>query len=179
MADARLIKIQNISMLKYLIVFLICFYAEGLAAQNLNPGFKSLIDSITDHKIPQLYVEDFVKMDRNDVYVLDIREKEEYQVSHLKNARNAGYFWFDMRTIYDIPFDAHVVVYCSVGNRSGKIAEKLLNAGYKNVYNLYGGIFEWVNSGQPVYKLNGAQTSEIHTYNKDWERWVEKGTKVN
>jgi rhodanese-related sulfurtransferase len=166
-------------MLKYLFFLLTCFFTADLLAQNPDHGFKSLVDSLTDHKISQLSVEDFLTMDRSEVYVLDIREKEEFQVSHLKGARNVGYFWFDMRTIYDIPMDAHVVVYCSIGNRSGKIAEKLLHAGYKNVYNLYGGIFEWVNSGQPVYKVNGAQTSEIHTYNKDWERWVEKGTKVN
>ncbi|HEY1008699.1 MAG TPA: rhodanese-like domain-containing protein [Daejeonella sp.] len=166
-------------MLKYLLVFLICLCGISLSAQNTNPGFKAMIDSITDPKIPQLRVEEFIKMDRNDVYLLDTREKEEYEVSHLKNARNAGYFWFDMRTVYDIPFDAHIVVYCTAGGRSGKIAEKLLNAGYKNVYNLYGGIFEWINSGQPVYKQNGAQTSEIHTYSKDWEPWVERGTKVN
>jgi hypothetical protein len=74
--------------------------------------------------------------------------------------------------------DAHIVLYCSLGSRSEKIAEKLISAGYKNVYNLYGGIFEWINAGQPVYKLNGVQTSEIHTYSRDWARWVEKGTKV-
>ncbi len=166
-------------MLKYLLFILICFKAGSLSAQSIDPDFKTLIDSISDQKVPQLSIADFIKMNKIEVYVLDIREKEEYEVSHLKNARNTGYFWFDMRTIYDIPSDAHIVVYCSVGNRSEKIAEKLLSAGYKNVYNLYGGIFEWVNSGQPVYKLNGTQTSEIHTYSKEWERWVEKGTKVN
>lgn len=118
-------------------------------------------------------------MNKSDLFVLDIREEEEYKVSHLKNARHVGYFWFDMRKIYDIPKDAQLVLYCSIGNRSEKIAQKLMNAGYRNVNILYGGIFEWVNSGQPVYKLNGAQTSEIHTYSKKLARWVEKGTRVN
>jgi rhodanese-related sulfurtransferase len=166
-------------MLKYLFLFLSIFFTADLMAQNQDLGFKALIDSLTNHKISQLTIEDFLKMDRSEVYVLDIREKEEFEVSHIKAARNVGYFWFDMRTVYDIPLDADVVVYCSIGNRSEKIAEKLLHAGYKNIYNLHGGIFEWINSGQPVYKLNGAQTSEIHTYSKDWEQWVEKGSKVN
>lgn len=145
----------------------------------MDPAFKLMLESNYDHKVPKISTEEFIRMNRNEVFVLDTRENEEFKVSHLKNARNVGYFWFDMRKIYDIPRDADIVVYCSVGIRSGKIGQKLINAGYKNVYNLYGGIFEWVNSGQPVYKLNGVQTSEIHTYNKDWARWVGKGTKVN
>lgn len=148
-------------------------------AQTMNPDFRLMLDSIIDHKVPHISVEEFIKMNKNEVFVLDIREDKEFKVSHLKNARNVGYIWFDMRKIYDIPRDADIVVYCSVGFRSEKIGKKLINAGYKNVYNLYGGIFEWVNSGQPVYKLNGVQTSEIHTYNKAWAKWVEKGTKVN
>ena len=144
----------------------------------MNPDFKLMLDSIYDHKVPLISIEEFIEMNKNEVFVLDIREEKEFNVSHLKNARNPGYFWFDMRKVYDIPRDANIVVYCSVGIRSEKIGQKLIKAGYKNVYNLYGGIFEWVNSGRPVYKSNGVQTSEVHTYNKEWARWVVKGTKV-
>ena len=124
-------------------------------------------------------VDDFIKINKQDLYILDTREKEEYDVSQIKNARNVGSFWFDMRKVYDIPLNAKIIVYCSVGVRSEKIGEKLLNAGYKNVFNLYGGIFEWVNQGHPVYKQNGVQTAEIHTYNESWAAWAEHGTKVN
>lgn len=165
-------------MLKYLLIFL-CFFTGEALAQVKNHDFKLMLDSIYEHKVPHLSVEDFITMSKNDMYLLDAREEEEFNVSHLKNARNVGYFWFDMRKVYDIPQDANIVVYCSLGIRGEKIAEKLLNAGYKNVHNLYGGIFEWVNIGQPVYKDNGVQTSEIHTYSQEWEKWVEKGTKVN
>jgi rhodanese-related sulfurtransferase len=113
------------------------------------------------------------------MYLLDTREEEEFNVSHLKNARHAGYFWFDMRKVYDIPLDAQIILYCSVGYRSEKIGRKLLDAGFKNVFNLYGGIFEWINQGNPVYNNNDVQTSEIHTYNNDWAHWVNRGTKVN
>jgi phosphatidylethanolamine-binding protein (PEBP) family uncharacterized protein len=81
--------------------------------------------------------------------------------------------------VWNIPANATVVVYCSVGVRSEKIGEKLIAAGYKNVLNLYGGIFEWVNQNLPVYKQNGVQTAEIHTYDNNWERWAERGTRVN
>lgn len=166
-------------MLKYFLSTLLWISISGLMAQTTIPDFKLMLDSIYDQKIPQISVENFIGMNKNEVFVLDTRENEEFNVSHLKNARHVGYFWFDMRKVYDIPVTANIVVYCTVGTRSEKIVQKLINAGYKNVHSLYGGIFAWVNSGQPVYKLNGVQTSEIHTYNKDWAQWVEKGTKVN
>jgi hypothetical protein len=55
----------------------------------------------------------------------------------------------------------------------------LLKNGFQKVHNLYGGIFEWINQHQPVYKSNGVQTTEIHTYNKEWAKWVNNGTKIN
>ncbi|MHB1177742.1 MAG: rhodanese-like domain-containing protein [Daejeonella sp.] len=165
-------------MSKYFLI-LIYFITGGASAQIKHSEYKLMLDSIYEHKIPVISVEEFIKMNKYALYVLDAREKQEFQVSHLKSARNVGYFWFDMRDVYDIPLDACIIVYCSIGNRSEKIAEKLIHAGYKKVRNLYGGIFEWVNEGQPVYKEDGVQTSEIHTHNKEWEQWVEKGTKVN
>lgn len=165
-------------MRKYFLIFLYLI-TNGASAQTKDSDYKLMLDSIYEHKIPVISVDEFLKMNKYAVYVLDAREKQEFKVSHLKSARSVGYFWFDMREVYDIPLDASIIVYCSIGNRSEKIAEKLILAGYKNVRNLYGGIFEWVNEGQPVYKETGVQTSEIHTHTKDWEQWVEKGTKVN
>ncbi|WP_026898683.1 rhodanese-like domain-containing protein [Daejeonella oryzae] len=147
-------------------------------AQIQNPDFKNMLDSLYQHTVPLISVEEFKKLDQENLYILDTRESKEFNVSHLKQARHVGYFWFDMRRIFDIPKDATVVLYCSVGYRSEKIGEKLLSYGFKKVYNLYGSIFEWVNEGNPVYKSSGVQTSEIHTFNEDWSRWVTKGTKV-
>lgn len=130
------------------------------------------------HTVPLISVEEFKLLDKNNLYVLDTREAKEFKVSHLKNARHVGYFWFDMRNVYDIPENSTIVLYCSVGFRSEKIGEKLLRSGYSKVYNLYGSIFEWVNQGNPVYRSNGVQTSEIHGYNKEWSKWLQRGAIV-
>jgi rhodanese-related sulfurtransferase len=169
-------KIKKMSKFFLIILF---FFGFELQAQIKNQEYKLMLDSLYEHSVPLISVEDLIKLNKKEVYILDTREEEEFNVSHIKNARNVGYFWFDMRKIYDIPMSATIVLYCSVGMRSEKIGEKLLEAGYKNVYNLYGSLFEWVNQGNPVYKKNGVQTSEIHIYNESWSRWVSRGTKVN
>lgn len=163
-------------MLKKFLLLTLYFLPASLFAQIKNPEFKHLLDSLYNHTVPLISV-DSLKHLKN-IYLLDAREKEEFEVSHLKNARSVGYIWFDMRTVYDIPKDASIIVYCSIGYRSEKIGEKLRKNGYKNVFNLYGSIFEWANEGNPLYKSNGVQTTEIHTYNKNWSKWVERGTKV-
>ena len=169
---------QKIKYNKYYLIIL-CFLCFELQAQIKNQEFKLMLDSLYEHRVPLISVEDLIKVNKKEVYILDTREEEEFNVSHIKNARNVGYFWFDMRKIYDIPMNATIVLYCSVGMRSEKIGKKLLEAGYKNVYNLYGSLFEWVNQGKPVYKNNDVQTSEIHTYTESWSRWLSRGTKVN
>ena len=109
---------------------------------------------------------------------LDAREPEEFEVSHIAGALPVGYKNFDMRLLQLVPKDTAIVVYCSVGYRSEKITEKLMDAGFTNVHNLYGGIFEWVNTGHPVVDSAG-RTERIHTYNKNWSQWVRKGVKVH
>jgi rhodanese-related sulfurtransferase len=165
-------------MFKYYLTFF-CLLSSQLIAQIKSPEYKQTIDSLYKKTVPLISIEELIKIDIYNLYILDTREEDEFNVSHLKNARQVGNFWFDMRKVYDIPANATVVVYCSVGVRSEKIGEKLIAAGYKNVLNLYGGIFEWVNQNHPVYKQNGVQTAEIHTYDNNWERWVERGTRVN
>ncbi|WP_395802755.1 rhodanese-like domain-containing protein [Daejeonella sp.] len=170
---------MNKKSLIYFLLIISCFSSFALKAQVKNQEYKLMLDSLYEHNVPLISVDELKKLNKQGVYLLDTREEEEFNVSHIKNARHVGYFWFDMRKVYDIPLDSKVILYCSVGFRSEKIARKLLDAGYKNVFNLYGSLFEWVNQGNPVYTNKGVQTAEIHTYNEEWARWVNRGTKVN
>ena len=106
------------------------------------------------------------------VKLLDTREKEEYDVSHLENAIFVGSDDFEIDQIKEINKTDTIVVYCSVGYRSCKIAETLMNNGYKHVFNLYGGIFKWVNDSNKIVSEN-AETKKLHTYNKKWGKYVQ------
>lgn len=116
--------------------------------------------------------------DGKKVLLLDTRERDEYIVSHLKDSRFIGYSMFAPEFISDIPKDQPIIVYCSLGVRSEIIGEKLKKAGYSNVKNLLGGLFEWVNLGLPVVDSNGNETKNVHAYSKKWGRWLQKGNKV-
>lgn len=108
------------------------------------------------------------------IILLDARAKKEYEVSHVATARWVGYDEFDLTSVRDIPKDASIVVYCSVGYRSEKVTQQLRDAGWKNVRNLYGGIFEWVNAGRTVVNEKGP-TEQIHGYDAVWSVWLKRG----
>jgi rhodanese-related sulfurtransferase len=117
-----------------------------------------------------------VKDQLDSVIVLDAREYAEYAVSHLPGARFIGYDSFDVKQLADIPKDSPIVVYCSVGYRSGNVVEKMQKAGYSNVANLWGGIFHWVNMGNAVENESGP-TNKIHPYSNKWGKWLTSGEK--
>ncbi len=110
--------------------------------------------------------------------LLDSRREVEFYVSHLSNARCVGYRHFSLHKIKDLPKESVIVVYCSLGIRSEKIAVKLKEAGYRNVHNLLGGLFEWVNLGFPVYDAKERPTPMVHAYSKKWGKWLLRGKKV-
>ncbi len=72
-------------------------------------------------------------MQNNDYIIIDVRTKEEFSESHVKDAINIPYDEIDENT--DIDKDKLVFVYCKSGNRSGKAYNTLKSLGF-NVYDL-------------------------------------------
>ncbi len=116
--------------------------------------------------------------EEQNVLYLDTRSMEEFEVSHIDGARFIDYEAFEPQDVADIPKDTTIVVYCSVGYRSERIGEKLQELGFTNVRNLHGGIFDWKNKDNEVVNMSGAPTDSVHTYDRLWSRWLEKGVKV-
>ena len=123
---------------------------------------------------PQMRAKQLASINRDTVAILDTRSYQEFKVSHLPGARWVGFDEFNLNKIDSLPQNTTIVLYCSVGYRSDLVGEKLLDAGYNNVFNLWGGIFTWVNNGLPVYNDN-EQTDQIHPYSKKWSFWLSKG----
>ncbi len=138
----------------------------------LNPKFDRMLRGLLSHRTLQMSCADLYGQETNFI-LLDAREKEEYEISHIQGAIWVGYKNIDWNTINRIPKDKKIVCYCSVGYRSEKLTEKLQALGYKEVYNLYGSIFEWANRNYPLVDKNNARTNKLHAYNRFWGRWID------
>lgn len=105
--------------------------------------------------------------------LLDVRSEEEFAVSHLAGARRAETLDAALALLEGEPREKEVILYCSVGVRSGRLAEALRRAGWTNVRNVEGSIFAWANAGHPVWR-DGERVREVHPYDEYWGRLLER-----
>lgn len=70
-------------------------------------------------------------------YILDVREKNEYEAGHLINAINIPLSELRER-MNEIPKDVPIYVHCRSGQRSYNAVMALQNNGYSNVFNVAG-----------------------------------------
>jgi len=101
------------------------------------------------------------------VRIVDVRAKEEFDISHLTGARH----WDGAAESESAPggvgLDDRVVVYCAVGYRSSAAVRTLQDMGYTDVYRLDGDLFGWVNAGRAVVK-DGEPVDKAHPFNRRW-----------
>lgn len=160
--------------MKKLIFFLFLFSLGALSAQDiLNPKFEKRLSKLLDHDVSELSVVDLYERGTSNYLLIDTREREEYDISHLPGARYVGYKKFSLESLSEVDKETPIVVYCSVGYRSEKITKQLVKAGYTNVHNLLGSIFEWANRNYPMVDQHNNETKRLHTYNKKWSQWVD------
>jgi rhodanese-related sulfurtransferase len=76
--------------------------------------------------------------------LIDVRKKEEFAVSHLKDAQNICVTDSDFKDkVADLDKDKPVYVYCKKGGRSARAAKILKALGFTKIYDLQGGITNW------------------------------------
>lgn len=163
-------------MVKSFFIFIFSIVVNlGFTQNNLD----GLLEKHNTKKVPYMLVQELA-LSKTNTIILDAREQNEYNISHIKDAIHVGYNHFNIDTTRKKITDKNkpIVVYCSLGIRSEKIAYQLKKGGYKNILNLYGGIFEWKNNNFIVYNSEEKETENIHTYNKNWSIWLKKGIKI-
>jgi rhodanese-related sulfurtransferase len=154
-----------------LVAFVWCSQANG---QNycLDSRFEKTVNHYLYFTVPVISVEK-LRENRDQFILLDTRDREEHLVSTIPGA----VFWDgEITEESDLPGgisrDQPIVVFCSIGYRSEKAGEKLMEAGFTNVRNLYGSIFEWANRNYTLVDALDKPTRDLHVYNQLWSRWV-------
>lgn len=87
------------------------------------------------------------------IQLVDIRTPSEFSQGYIDNAQNID-FWspdFDER-IETLDKTKPIIIYCKSGGRSAKCAVQLKAKGFGKIYDLKGGISQWMLQGMPVKK---------------------------
>lgn len=91
-------------------------------------------------------------MAEGNVTVVDVRREDEYTEKHIPGAILVPNETIEEEAPKALPDqDAVILVHCRTGVRSKQASEKLVDLGYKNIYD-FGGIVDWTyetESGKP------------------------------
>jgi rhodanese-related sulfurtransferase len=105
--------------------------------------------------------------------LLDARTAPEFELSHMRRALRIDPYRPSLKPLEGFPKDTSVVVYSSAGYRGARVASWLRKAGYTNVLNLSGGLFQWANEGRPMFKEENRPSPMVHPYDRRWGLLVE------
>ena len=107
--------------------------------------FIIILTSLSLHSqntIESISYADYLNIDNsNDFIVIDVRTPEEYKIKRIKNSININFYdekFIDFFKIYEK--DENILIYCRSGRRSLEAVKNLSKKGFKNIYDLKGGI---------------------------------------
>jgi len=121
-----------IGLLGVLVVFAVLYFSGALSS-----GMSSEISVAEAHK---LYPDK--------AFFLDVREVVEWDAGHVPDTTNIPLSELENR-LNELPTDQDIVVICRSGNRSAEGRDILLDAGFKNVTSMAGGVSDWKDAGYP------------------------------
>ena len=133
-------------------------------------SFISLI-ACNDISSQRVSAEDFYTklVDDNSSIIIDVRTPEEFSKGHLRNALNIN--WFDENFESQVEIlsrERPVFIYCLSGGRSAKALDKISGMGFKNSYELDGGILEWRKNNYPesIIKVDHEKSLSVNEFSE-------------
>ncbi|MDB5079827.1 MAG: Rhodanese-like protein [Chloroflexi bacterium] len=111
---------------------------------NNRPGQGGGLKEVTPQKAQEM-------LDQGEAVLIDVREPDEYQEVHAKNARLIPLGSFAQR-LAEVPQDKDVLIICRSGGRSAQACMVALQSGLNRVYNVQGGTLGWVQAKLPSEK---------------------------
>ena len=94
----------------------------------------------------------------DDVIVIDLRSDAEFNAGHIKGAINMNRGYVETSLADKIPGikdDTKIILYCHGGGISSMTQVALRNYGYTNVFDITGGINNYLSSGYTLFNILG------------------------
>ena len=109
----------------------------------------SLINNESINQMNSDELIDFIEL--NDAILVDVRTEDEYNSGYIENSLNIDYFSNEFSVNADkLDKNTPIILYCRSGKRSSMSAKKISKLGFKEIYNLEGGILEWIEEGNVI-----------------------------
>lgn len=134
---------SGIFYLAYAALIALLFFNISLAGCKTQESKPASITNVTADEVYKML------SSNKDYFILDVRSKEEFDSGHIEGAYLIPVSELENR-LAELPQDKPIIVYCGSGSRSTSAANILLEKGFKEIFNMTGGITEWQSKGFPV-----------------------------
>ena len=105
--------------------------------------------------------------------IVDVRTPQEFQGGYISEAKNINIYDADFKTqIAKLDKNKPVFVYCKAGGRSADAAKKFIELGFKEVYDLQGGMMGWEHQQLPVETANSKSNKKAGMSVADYNAMV-------
>ncbi len=87
------------------------------------------------------------------ISLIDVRTPQEYVDGHIENVLNIDFNSADfIEQVDKLNRNVTYIVYCHSGKRSAAASNVMAKLGFKDIYNMDGGITAWEAAGLPIIK---------------------------
>ena len=138
-----------------------CFVSPQLFLKTTYAFVKSEFPDLPEFSNRSLH--ELTHDERVDYIVVDVRTPQERNVSTIAGAIDNEYFEHNSASFQT----KKVIVYCTIGYRSGYYAAELRQKGF-DAYNLSEGILGWAHIDGLLVDPQGQATTKIHVFSRPW-----------
>jgi rhodanese-related sulfurtransferase len=134
--------------MRFKITTLIIILVTILSCNNKQPG-KTKTETGEINSVTAIEFKDKLK----DYLLVDIRTPGEFAQGRIEGAININYYqrgFIEQFSEFDTT--KPIFIYCRSGSRTSSAVKKLSNAGFKQVYELNGGIINWYRNKLKIVK---------------------------
>ncbi|MFK7874047.1 MAG: rhodanese-like domain-containing protein [Oligoflexales bacterium] len=124
--------------------------------KTIQEKFNQCCKDLTEHTVSAEYAKSHI----GKAIFIDARSKEERSISIIPGAITIDKLNKNHKS-------SEIIVYCTIGYRSGKTTETLRSQGYA-AHNLEGGILAWTWAQGPLLTPTGKKTHALHTWSDKW-----------
>jgi rhodanese-related sulfurtransferase len=122
-----------------------CKTKSNLKKVVANQKLKSIANTISTDEFQKIIKQ------KKEVLILDVRTPKEVSLGAIEGNINLDFYGADFKKLLNrLDKEKPVMVYCASGRRSKNAMGIMKKLGFKEIYNLLGGITAWKAEGKPI-----------------------------
>jgi rhodanese-related sulfurtransferase len=139
-----------------LLVLLPSISCTEISSNTISPGTQVITQSVVPVAVKDVDAREAVEIIQSnnqnpDFIILDVRTPDEYNSGHIAQAINIDFQSSNFSSnIGRLNSEKTYLVYCKAGGRSAAATQSMRQLGFKEIFNLTGGITQWTNEGYSI-----------------------------